>query len=156
MRAFLDANVLFSASNAGSNIARLIALLTERETGVTSDVAVAEAGRNLALKRAAWRPALESLLADLEIVPSARFDLPVSLDTADASLLCAAIRSRCAYFVTGDKRDVGHLYNQTVQGVEVISLLRLADVLSSGSCQGEREKPERPIHRPTGAQSPKP
>ena len=132
MRVFLDANVLFSASNASSNIIRLIALLTQRETGVTTDVAVEEARRNLALKRPAWRPALEILLEDLEIVPSALFDLPVSLDTADASLLCAAIRSRCAYFVTGDKRDSGHLYGQTVQGVEVISLLRLAEVLSSG------------------------
>ena len=133
MRVFLDANVLFSASNAGSNIARLIALLTERETGVTSDVAVEEARRNLALKRPAWRPALETLLEDLDIVPSALLALPVSLNPADASLLCAAIRSRCAYFVTGDSRDFGHLYGQTVQGVAVISLLRLADVLSSAS-----------------------
>ena len=53
MRVFLDANVLFSASNGGSNIARLIALLTERGTGVASDVAVEEARRNLALKRPA-------------------------------------------------------------------------------------------------------
>ncbi len=133
MRVFLDANVLFSASNGGSNIARLIALLTERETGVTSDVAVEEARRNLALKRHAWRQELEILLEDLEIVPSALFDLPVSLDTADASLLCAAIRSRCVYFVTGDRRDFGHLYGQTVHGVEIISLLHLADVLSAGS-----------------------
>ncbi len=134
MRVFLDANVLFSASNGGSNnIARLIALLTEREIGVTSDVAVEEARRNLALKRQAWRPALEFLLKDLEIVPSALFDLPVSLDTTDASLLCAAIRSRCVYFVTGDRRDFGHLYGQTVHGVEIISLLHLADVLSAGS-----------------------
>ena len=130
---FLDANVLFSASNGGSNIARLIALLTERGTGVASDVAVEEARRNLALKRPAWQPALEILLENLDIVPSALFDLPVSLDPADASLLCAAIRNRCAYFVTGDKRDFGHLYGQTVQDVEVISLLRLADMLSSGS-----------------------
>ena len=91
-----------------------------------------EARRNVALKRHAWRPALEILLKDLEIVPSALFDLPVSLDTADASLLCAAIRSRCVYFVTGDRRDFGDLYGQAVHGVEIISLLRLADVLSSG------------------------
>ena len=132
MRVFLDANVLFSASNGGSNIARLIALLTERETGVTSDVAAEEARRNLALKRDAWRPALEILLEDLEIVPSALFHLPVSLDTAETSLLCAAIRSRCVYFVTGDRRDFGHLYGETVHGVENVSLLRLADVLSRG------------------------
>ena len=95
-------------------------------------MAVEEAQKNLTLKRRPWQPALETLLHDLDIVGSARFDLPVSLDTADASLLCAAIRSRCVYFVTGDRRDFGHLYNETVRGVEVISLLRLAEVLSSG------------------------
>lgn len=49
MRVFLDANVLFSASNAGSNIARLIAALMTRETVVTSDLAIEEARKNLVL-----------------------------------------------------------------------------------------------------------
>lgn len=47
-----------------------------------------EARRNVALKRHAWRPALEILLTDLEIVPSALFDLPVSLDTAEVPGCC--------------------------------------------------------------------
>lgn len=132
MRAFLDANVLFSASNAGSNIARLIAFLIERHTGVASDVAVEEARRNLGLKRPAWVPVFEILVEELDIVPSAAFDLPVSLATADASLLCAAIRSRCACFVTGDRRHFGQLYGRSIKGVEVITLRRLAEILSSG------------------------
>ena len=57
MRVFLDANVLFSASNTGSNIARLIALLVERGTAVSSDLAVEEARRNITLRRPAWLPA---------------------------------------------------------------------------------------------------
>lgn len=60
MRAFLDANVLFSASNAGSNIARLIVWLSEEGTGVTDRLAVEEARRNLALKREAWLPTFEN------------------------------------------------------------------------------------------------
>ena len=38
----------------------------------------------------------------------------------------AVFGRRCASFVTGDRRDFG----QTVQDVEVISVLRLAEVLS--------------------------
>ena len=132
MRVFLDANALFSASNAGSNIARLIAWLIERETAVTSDLAVEEARKNLALKRADWLPAFEKMLGGVEVVPSVLFDLPVPLEAKDAPLLCAAIRSRCGFFATGDRRDFGHLYGQMVQGVEVVSLLRLAEILGAG------------------------
>lgn len=132
MRVFLDANILFSASNAGSNIARLIAWLTERETAVTSDLAVEESRKNLALKRPDWVPAFEEMLGGVEIVPSVFFDLPVPLAVKDAPLLCAAIRSQCSLFATGDRRDFGHLYGQTVQGVEIVSLLRLAEILAAG------------------------
>jgi predicted nucleic acid-binding protein len=134
MRVFLDANVLFSASNAESNIARLIARLIawlgERETVVTSDLAVEEARKNLQLKRTAWLSTFEALLREVETVPAVLFPLPVSIADKDAPLLCAAIRSGCQFFVTGDKRDFGHLYNQQVQGVEVVSLLRLAAILA--------------------------
>ena len=134
MRVFLDANVLFSASNAESNIARLIARLIawlgERETVVTSDLAVEEARKNLQLKRTAWLSTFEALLREVETVPAVLFPLPVSIADKDAPLLCAAIRSGCQFFVTGDKRDFGHLYNHQVQGVEVVSLLRLAAILA--------------------------
>ena len=76
MRVFLDANVLFSASNAESNIARLIAGLGKRETVVTCDLAVEEARKNLQLKRTAWLSTFEALLCDIETVPSVLFPLP--------------------------------------------------------------------------------
>ena len=129
MRAFLDANVLFSASNSGSHIARLVRLLCDRGAAVSSDLAVEEARRNIALKRSAWLRAFEDLVRSLEIVPSTRFVLPVELQAKDAPLLCAAIRSRCEYFVTGDKRDFGHLLGHSVAGVQIVSLLRLAELL---------------------------
>lgn len=130
MRVFLDANVLFSASNAGSNIARLIARLIEQETAVTSDLAIEEARKNLALKRADWLPAFEEILGGVESVPSVLFELPVPLEVKDAPILCAAIRGRCTLFVTGDRRDFGHLYGKMIQGVEVVPLLRLAEILA--------------------------
>ena len=133
MRVFLDANVLFSASRADSNIARLVDWLSERGTGVSSDLAVEEARRNLALKRPRWLSELERIQTLLEIVPSASFALPVALDAKDAPLLCSAVVAKCNYFVTGDRRDFGHLYHRSVVGVEVISLLRLAELLAKRS-----------------------
>jgi predicted nucleic acid-binding protein len=131
MRVFLDANVLFSASNAGSNIARLMEWLSERGTAVSSDLAVEEARRNLELKRPQWLTQFERARAGLDVVQAARFTLPVPLDAEDVPLLCAAIANKCDYFATGDKRDFGHLNGQTVLGVQVISLLRLAQLLAA-------------------------
>ncbi len=130
MRVFLDANVLFSASNAKSNIAKLVNWVMVEGTGVTSDIAREEARRNLELKRAEWLPAFEQLLARIESVPSVEFDLPVALDDGDRPLLCSAIRSRCTHFATGDRRDFGHLFGELVEGVRVVSLLGLAELLA--------------------------
>lgn len=131
MRVFLDANVLFSASNAGSSFAGLLAWLLAEDTVVSSEVALAEARRNLALKRAGWLPDFEALLPHLEIVPSTVFPLPVTLPDKDVPLLCAAIRSRCELFVTGDRRDFGALMGKTIEGVRVVSPLQLARLLAA-------------------------
>jgi hypothetical protein len=133
VRVFLDANVLFSASNDGSNIARLVDWLGRVATAVTSDLAREEARRNLALKRPDWVPAFDRVVARIELVPSVQFDLAVALHEGDRPLLCAAIRSRCTYFATGDRRDFGHLFDTTVEGVRVVSLLRLAEILAKRS-----------------------
>lgn len=129
LRVFLDANVLFSASNLGSHIARLISLLTDTGQAVTSDFAFEEARRNVTLKRPAWGEALTALIKQVELVPSIQFDLSIDLATKDQPILCTAIRSRCQYLVTGDRRDFGHLYEQTVEGVTIITLVRLAEIL---------------------------
>lgn len=142
MRVFLDANVLFSASYAGCNIARLVEWLARDATAVTSDLARAEARRNLELKRPAWVPEFDRRIASIEIVASVQFELPVALDPVDRPLLCAAIRSRCTHFATGDRRDFGHLFGVVVSGVAVIPLLRLAELL------GERRRGDSSRARP--------
>jgi len=129
MRVFLDANVLFSASNAGSNIEKLVHLILRRATAVASDLAVEEARRNILAKRPQWTASFEKIIPKLEQVDSVSFPLPVKLDEMDVPLLCAAIRSECDYFVTGDKRDFGHLFGKTVEGVQVVSLLQMTDIL---------------------------
>jgi hypothetical protein len=106
LRVFLDANVLFSASNASSNIAALVHELGRVGTPVSSDLAVEEARRNLTLKRAEWLQDFDRVLACLELVPSTKFDLPVPLDAKDVPLLCAAIALRLATSATsGISRD---------------------------------------------------
>ena len=129
LRVFLDANVLFSASNADSNIARLIAQLIETGQAVTSDFAAEEAKRNILLKRPDWSGALDALLGEVNVVSSIKFDLPVELTEKDRPILCAAIRSGCQYLSTGDRRDFGHLYDHTVQGVTLSTLARLAEIV---------------------------
>lgn len=124
--------MLFSASNARSNIARLMEWLLNEATAVTSDLACEEARRNLALKRADWLPEFEQLIPRVEQVPSVVFELPVSLDEKDRPLLCASIRAGCTHFATGDRRDFGHLFGKTVEGVQVVDLLRLAKLLAKG------------------------
>ena len=131
MRVFLDANVLFSASNSGSNIARLIGLLTEQGTAVTSDLALEEARRNVQLKRPAWQTQFEWLVARVTVVSSVRFALPVELAEKDVPVLCTAIRAGCQALATGDKRHFGRYYGQNVEGVRVVSLLQLAEMLTA-------------------------
>ena len=130
MRVFLDANVIFSASNAGSNISRLLQLLFERGQAVTSDYALEEARRNIQLKRPNWSHGFDALLPSIEIVSSVQFSLPVDLPDKDLPILCTAIRSNCELLATGDKRDFGQLYGKTVHGVSIVSLLRLAELLT--------------------------
>jgi len=139
VRVFLDANVLFSASNPGSAFSRLVTVALEHADAVlTSDLACAEAGRSLVLKRPAWLPEFEAMLTPslpggspgIQLVPSAVFPLPVSLADKDIPLLCAAIGARSDYFVTGDRKDFAHLFDLVVQGVTVITPKQLAAMLS--------------------------
>jgi len=133
IRAFLDANVLFSASNAGSNISRLMKLLLDLGTAVTSDFAIEEVRRNLEIKRPGWVEESSRIAEAMEIVPSVQFPLSVEIVDKDKPILCAAIRSGCDVLVTGDRQHFGHLYDQEVQGVAVVTLLRLAEMLAEAS-----------------------
>lgn len=129
VKVFLDANVLFSASNRESYLSRLIGLLQQRHEALTSDYAAEEARRNIERSRPAWSAGLSALMASVRVVASVQFELPVTLAEKDQPILCTAIRSGCNYLVTGDKRDFGHLYDHTVEGTTVITLLRLAELL---------------------------
>ena len=129
MRIFLDANVLFSASNSTSHIAILVSLLLEQYEVVTSDLALEEARRNIEVKRPQWREAFNQLSKKVTVVPTRIMDLPVSIEDKDAPILASAILSQCDYLITGDKKHFGHLYNKVVERLEVVTLVRMAEIV---------------------------
>jgi predicted nucleic acid-binding protein len=129
MRIFLDANVVFSACNRGSNLATLVDAVVQRHSVVTSVFALEEARRNIVSKRPDWVDDLKALAQLLEIVPSTLFVLPVELEEIDRPILCAAIHSRCDLLATGDRKHFGHLFDQDVEGVTIVTPLGLAERL---------------------------
>jgi hypothetical protein len=129
VKVFLDANVLFAASNPASPTALLVDLLLKKAEALTCDYAVAEAQRNVQFKWPNRTGDLAELLKRIKTVRSVQFPLSFELAEKDTPILCSAIRNRCSHLATGDKRDFGHLYDRTMHGVMIVSLLRLAELL---------------------------
>lgn len=119
-RAFLDANVLFSA--AWRESAGLVDLWRLPECMLlTSRYAVEEARRNL--PEADQRHRLESLLAAVTIVPdttSGSLPADVVLPEKDRPILLAAIRAKASHLLTGDRQHFGSLYGKSIGGVTVL------------------------------------
>ena len=133
MRVFLDANILFSASFPKSHLADFLDQLHHHAALLTNTYAVAEAGRNIAAKQPARLPAHDTFVASLTLVPTRVFDPGVTLADKDWPILCGAISGSADYLLTGDKRDFGHLFRQTVHGVKVVNVqLLLADLIAQG------------------------
>ena len=122
-RAFLDANVLFSA--AYKTNASLIKLwhLSDVEF-VTSAYAAEEVTRNITLAKHDRLSALQDLLMQTRIIsdPAQFPDLPKTIDlkTKDRPILAAAIAAHCHYPITGDKTDFGSYYGRVVRGVLIL------------------------------------
>lgn len=90
---------------------------------LSSDYAVEEARRNLALERAPALARLKRLTAALTIVNSPqilKLPLNVRLDSKDRPILLAAICAKADYLLTGDGRHFGHLYGKRIEGVMVL------------------------------------
>jgi predicted nucleic acid-binding protein len=127
LRLFLDANVLFSAGNAGSNIHRFLNLLRERHSLVTSGYAFCEAERNIHLKRPQWAEDFRRVMAGITLVADVPLTIDVTLADKDRAILGSAIASSSDYLLTGDKKDFGHLYGKNIGGVTVVSYTMLAE-----------------------------
>ena len=120
VRAYLDSNVLFSASR--DEPSRFVNLWRLRGVVVvTSQYAVGEVARNI--ESPEHRERFENLLGRTQFVSDADVRLipiEVVLVAKDQPILAAAIAASVDYLVTGDKRHFTHLYAKTISGVQVI------------------------------------
>jgi uncharacterized protein len=138
MRIFLDANILFSAAKSAGAVRELLRRAQATGQTLCADAyVVAEARRNLAAKAQDALPALDALLARIEVAGFAATPLPPKaaalLPEKDQPVLAAAIRLRCDALVTGDRTHFGALYGQRVEGVAIHSPLSLARALGIGA-----------------------
>ena len=129
MRVFLDANILFSASQARSRMRVFLDVLFEDGECLTSDYAVEESRRNLELKSPSSLPRLDVLVRKCELISAMVAEPGVSLKTKDVPILGGAIAGNPSHLLTGDERDFGPFFGKTIQGVQVVSPRMLADEL---------------------------
>ena len=121
LRAYIDSNVLFSASlKVDSDFLNLWRL--REVVPVVSHYAIDEVVRNVA--SAAHNARLSMLLTRTQIVSDADVRLIPSharLVLKDQPILAAAIAASVDYLITGDKAHFGHLYNKKIAHVYVIN-----------------------------------
>ncbi len=129
MKAFLDANVVFSAVHQQEGRAQSLLLLARAGHCdlLVSEHALEEARRNLTRKSHSFEKRLEDLLAMTEVVAEApaslvRWALEQGLPLKDAPILAAAMHAHADLLATGDRRDFGHIFGKTLRGVRVLSL----------------------------------
>lgn len=128
MRLFLDANVIFTAAhNPGGRAAAILDLARQgRSRLVTSQHAVAEARKNVALKHAEALPRLDAALRHVDLVPEATpADVTLAaeqgLPPKDAPILAAAVASGADVLVTGDRTHFGPLFGRRLRGALVLN-----------------------------------
>ncbi len=129
MKIFLDANILFSASDSRSATFRLLKMLKDEHETLTSPHAWEEAIRNLQAKRPHLLPGLDQmksfvLITHAFILPDS---LPIELAEKDKPILAGAIGAKCTHLWTSDSRHFGHLYGTTIHGVLICSSIQMAE-----------------------------
>jgi len=118
-RAFLDANVLFSAAYRKTGGLSRLWRLAGVEL-VTSSYALEEARRNLGSRD--HRARLNRLVSDLELVseaPSRELPGDVELPEKDRPILQAALAAGATHLLTGDVTDFRALLGREVEGTRV-------------------------------------
>ncbi len=121
MRIFLDANILFSATQPHSRMRAFLELLFDQAECLTNAYAVEEARRNLELKFPEGLKGLERLTKQCEMISQLTTDLEVELPLKDVPILGGAIAGHVTHLLTGDERDFGKFWGKTVQGVKIVS-----------------------------------
>jgi predicted nucleic acid-binding protein len=141
MKIFLDANIIFSASQLQSPSWHLLDRLSRNATLIIHPAVWDEAERNLLRKRPTWFAGLdywrERIIQSTVIGPCPDAGLPPK----DAPVLAAAIASRADRLLTGDLKHFGHLYGKTIEGVLVVSPRSLSEEIVKLGWTGADQSP---------------
>ena len=128
MKLFLDANIIFTAAYSAQGISRnLFRLAAAGKCSLcTSAFAHEEAVRNIHNKAPGKLADLIVLMKQVEILPEPHpkwvtWAAALPLVRKDAPVLAAALQGKVDIFVTGDRRDFGHLFGQVLQGVKILT-----------------------------------
>ena len=141
MKLFLDANVIFTAAYSAQGLSRgLFRLAAAGKCSLcTSAFAHEEAVRNMRKKSPDKLADMTVLMQQVDILAephpqwvSRATRLPLA--GKDAPVLAAALQGKVDIFVTGDRRDFGHLFGQVLQGVRILTA---ADTLEAVTLGGE-------------------
>ena len=127
MKVFLDANILFSSSDANSRIYQLLRIIQKHGECVTNSYAIEEAQRNIERKKYGSVEGLKSILKNIFVDNKLLFDVPVELKSKDVPILGGAIAQQCTHLLTGDRKDFGFLYGKQVENVLIVSTELLAE-----------------------------
>jgi uncharacterized protein len=128
MKLFLDANVIFTAAYSAQGLSRgLFRLAAVGKCALcTSAFAHEEAVRNIHNKAPEKLADLTVLMKQVDILPEPHPQWVIRvarlpLSGKDAPVLAAALQGKVDIFVTGDRRDFGHLFGQVLEGVKVLT-----------------------------------
>ena len=133
IRAFLDANVLFTAAHNPAGKAALVIALASRGhwQALTSAFAVEEARRNLLRKYPECLPELERLLSGIAVVAAGRAaDCTLALPDKDKPIFVAAQHAAATHLLTGDVRHFGPFMNRP-DATGGITVQRVAEFLDA-------------------------
>ena len=127
MKLFLDANVIFTAAYSAQGLSRGLFRLAEAGKCAlyTSAFAHEEAVRNIQKKASEKLTDLNTLTQQVGVLPEPHpkwvaWAAGLPLAPKDAPVLAAAIQGKVDIFVTGDRRDFGHLFGQVLEGVKIL------------------------------------
>ncbi|MBN1664037.1 MAG: PIN domain-containing protein [Deltaproteobacteria bacterium] len=128
MKLFFDANVIFTAAYSAHGLSRGLFQLAVAGKCVlyTSAFAHEEAVRNIQKKAADKLTELATLMQPVEILPEPHPHWIIRAERLplagkDAPVLAAALQGTVDIFVTGDRRDFGHLFGKVLEGVKILS-----------------------------------
>ena len=130
MRVFLDANILFSASNPKWFTRLLLDVLELLGELVTSEFAAQEARRNVAAFSEDLMDGLEDWFTRVHILADTGQALsPVELAEKDRPILDAAIAANCTHLLTGDTKHFGTWMGKSLSGVKIVNQRMMTEEL---------------------------